>query len=141
MAQDGLFFKRLGTIHPSLGTPVFSIPAGTAWSSLLAGIGAFDQLLTYVVFVGWIFYALAAASIFVYRKNDPGAARPYRVPGYPYTICHCRCDVGGQYGRYISDPWDHWARGSLPWSSGISTVEKWQREQNVGFDINSRKRK
>jgi len=85
MARDGLFFKRLGTVHPFFGTPVFSILAGTVWESLLAGIGAFDQLLTYVVFVGWIFYALAAASIFVYRTKEPGAPRPYKVPGYPYT--------------------------------------------------------
>jgi len=42
-------------------------------------------LLTYVVFIGWIFYALAAASIFVYRKRMPEAVRPYRVPFYPLT--------------------------------------------------------
>jgi basic amino acid/polyamine antiporter, APA family len=41
--------------------------------------------LTYVIFIGWIFYALAAGSIFVYRKRAPAASRPYRVPGYPYT--------------------------------------------------------
>jgi basic amino acid/polyamine antiporter, APA family len=38
-----------------------------------------------VVFIGWIFYALAAASIFVYRRRMPEAVRPYRVPGYPVT--------------------------------------------------------
>ena len=41
--------------------------------------------MTYVVFVAWIFYALAAATLFVYRKREPNAARPYRVPGYPFT--------------------------------------------------------
>ncbi len=38
-----------------------------------------------MVFIGWIFYALAAASIFVYRRRMPDAVRPYRVPGYPLT--------------------------------------------------------
>jgi len=36
------------------------------------------------VFIGWIFYALAAASIFQYRRREPDATRPYRVPAYPW---------------------------------------------------------
>ncbi|HET7276093.1 MAG TPA: hypothetical protein VFI91_13070, partial [Longimicrobiaceae bacterium] len=47
--------------------------------------GTFEQLLTYVVFSGWIFYALGAASIFVYRRRQPDTPRPFRVPGYPVT--------------------------------------------------------
>ncbi len=52
---------------------------------MLACSGTFQQLFTYVIFSGWIFYALAAASIFVYRRRVPKAACPYRVPGYPWT--------------------------------------------------------
>jgi len=37
------------------------------------------------VFIGWMFYALAAASIFIYRRRCPDVFRPYRVPGYPFT--------------------------------------------------------
>jgi APA family basic amino acid/polyamine antiporter len=85
MARDGLFFQRLAEVHPRFKTPAFAIIAGAAWSMVLAVTGTFEQLLTYVVFIGWIFYALAAASIFVYRRRAPYAARPYRVPGYPLT--------------------------------------------------------
>ena len=52
---------------------------------LLAVTGTFQQLLTYTVFTGWIFYALGAASLFVYRRRQPSAPRPFRVPGYPLT--------------------------------------------------------
>jgi APA family basic amino acid/polyamine antiporter len=52
---------------------------------LLAATGTFEQLLTYVVFVGWIFYALGALTIFAYRRHQPEAQRPFRVPGYPWT--------------------------------------------------------
>jgi basic amino acid/polyamine antiporter, APA family len=83
MARDGIFFRRLGEIHPRFGTPAFSIIATSLWAMLLAATGTFEQLLTYVVFVGWIFYALGALSIFVYRRREPDAARPFRVPGYP----------------------------------------------------------
>ncbi len=85
MARDGIFFKRLALVHASLRTPVFAIIALNVVSVLLALTGTFEQLLTYVVFTGWIFYALGAASIFVYRRRRPDAARPFRVPGYPVT--------------------------------------------------------
>ena len=52
---------------------------------VLAASGTFEQLLTYVVFTGWIFYALGAAAIFSYRRRQPNAERPFRVPGYPLT--------------------------------------------------------
>ncbi len=85
MARDRLFFQRLAEVHPRFKTPAFAIIAGAVWSIVLAVTGTFEQLLTYVVFIGWIFYALAAASIFVYRRRMPEAVRPYRVPGYPLT--------------------------------------------------------
>jgi len=85
MARDGLFFASLSRVHPRFGTPVLAICAAAIWSAALAASGTYEQLLTYVVFIGWIFYALAAASIFIYRKRSPDVLRPYRVPGYPVT--------------------------------------------------------
>ncbi|MBA2684159.1 MAG: amino acid permease [Gemmatimonadaceae bacterium] len=85
MARDGVFFKRLAIVHPTLGTPAFAIIAIAVWSALLASTGTFEQLLTYVVFTGWIFYGLGALSVFVYRRREPNAIRPFRVPGYPVT--------------------------------------------------------
>ena len=85
MAADGLFFRRLADVHPRFGTPAIAIVVGAVWSAVLVMTGTFEQLLTYVVFTGWIFYALAAASIFVYRRRIPAADRAYSVPGYPFT--------------------------------------------------------
>ncbi len=85
MANDGLFFRSLSQVHPRFGTPALAVGAAGIWSAVLAASGTFEQLLTYVVFIGWIFYGLAAASIFIYRKRAPDAARPYRVPAYPWT--------------------------------------------------------
>jgi APA family basic amino acid/polyamine antiporter len=85
MAKDGLFFRRLAEVHPRFGTPAFAVAATAFWASVLAATGTFEQLLTYVVFVGWMFYALAAATIFVYRKRETRDSPKYRVPGYPWT--------------------------------------------------------
>jgi len=85
MANDGLFFRSLSQVHPRFGTPALAVGAAGIWSAVLAASGTFEQLLTYVVFIGWIFYGLAAASIFIYRERAPDAVRPYRVPAYPWT--------------------------------------------------------
>jgi APA family basic amino acid/polyamine antiporter len=85
MARDGLFFKRISEVHPRFGTPALAIVVSSAWAAVLAATGTFEQLLTYVVFTGWIFYALGAAAIFHYRRRHPDAPRPFRTPGYPWT--------------------------------------------------------
>lgn len=85
MSRDGLFFRRLAEVHPRFGTPAFAIAASAAWAAVLAATGTFVQLLTYVVFAGWIFYALGALAVFVFRRRHPERVRPFRVPGYPLT--------------------------------------------------------
>ena len=85
MARDGLFFKRLALVSPRFGTPAVAIAAIAVWSAMLALSGTFEQLLTYVVFTGWIFYGLGGLSVFVYRRTRPDTPRPFRVPGYPLT--------------------------------------------------------
>ncbi len=85
MAQDGLFFRKLAEVHPRYGTPALAILVSSVWAMGLAITGTFEQLLTYVVFIGWIFYALAAACVFVYRQRVSDADRPYKTPGYPLT--------------------------------------------------------
>ena len=85
MAAEGLFFRRLAEVHPRYGTPAIAIVASCAWSAVLAATGTFEQLLTYVVFVGWIFYALGAAAVIALRIKQPAAPRPFKVPGYPVT--------------------------------------------------------
>jgi APA family basic amino acid/polyamine antiporter len=85
MARDGLFFRRLTEVHPRYNTPALAIITSCAWAIVLALTGTFEQLLTYVVFIGWIFYALGAAAVIALRIKRPDAVRPFKVPGYPVT--------------------------------------------------------
>ncbi|HEU5466585.1 MAG TPA: amino acid permease [Gemmatimonadales bacterium] len=85
MAQDGLFFKKLAEVHPRFGTPAVAIVIGSVWAMVLTVWGTFESLLTYVVFVGWIFYALGALCVMVERRREEGGAGSFRVPGYPWT--------------------------------------------------------
>jgi APA family basic amino acid/polyamine antiporter len=85
MARDRLFFARLADVHPKFGTPAASIVGTAIWASVLVLSGSFEQLLTYVVFMSWLWFALAALAIFKYRRSEPDAPRPFRTPGYPVT--------------------------------------------------------
>lgn len=86
MAYDGLFFSKFAEVHKRFGTPAIAIIASGIWAAILALSGTFEQLTTYVVFIGWAFYGLAAASIFAYRRQYPDVStRSYSVPGYPVT--------------------------------------------------------
>lgn len=85
MAKDGLFFQKLAEVHPRFRTPAFAVISGSVWAAILAATGTFEQLFTYTVFTGWIFYGIAAASIFVYRRKRSDQPRPYSVPFYPWT--------------------------------------------------------
>ena len=85
MAKDKLFFSGFRNVHPKYKTPGRSLIVQGVWASFLTLTGTYDQLFTYVIFAGWIFYALGAAAIFIIRKKIPDANRAYRVPGYPYV--------------------------------------------------------
>ncbi len=86
MARDGLFFEGMGRVHATFRTPVPSLLLQAVWSCVLVlFIGGFSQLFTYVIFGGWIFYALAVASVVALRRKAPRMERPFRVPGYPFV--------------------------------------------------------
>ncbi len=83
MAKDKVFFQGMQHVHPRYRTPTTSLLVQCTWGSILTFTGTFDQLFTYVIFAGWIFYALGAAGIFILRKKFPNPNRAYRTPGYP----------------------------------------------------------
>lgn len=85
MAKDGLFFRSFARVHPSFRTPVVAMLAQGAWAIVFTLSGSFQELFTSYVFTSWIFYGLCVAGVIVLRRRNPHAARPYRVPLYPWT--------------------------------------------------------
>jgi APA family basic amino acid/polyamine antiporter len=49
---------------------------------LLIG-GSFRQFFSLAIFAEWLFYMIAGSTIFIFRRREPDAIRPYRVLGYP----------------------------------------------------------
>lgn len=94
VARDTPLVPAWRRIDPRTGTPAIAIVSLSAWACLLILVGdlspiedrpLFDVLTNYAVFGGSLFYFAAVAAVFVLRRTQPGAERPYRCWGYPLT--------------------------------------------------------
>ena len=84
VARDGYFFKRLAEVHPRFHTPAPALVVQAIMASVLLLIGgAFEDLFSLAIFAEWLFYLLAASTIFIFRSREPDRPRPYRTWGYP----------------------------------------------------------
>ncbi|MFY8128679.1 MAG: APC family permease [Chitinophagaceae bacterium] len=82
MANDGLFFKQIGTLNK------FGVPAKALWIQCVACClwclsGKYGDLLDMISFVVVLFYMLTIIGIFILRKKEPNLPRPYKAFGYP----------------------------------------------------------
>lgn len=82
MAKDGLFFRKAGELNEKQ-VPAFALTLQCVWSSVLCLSGRYSDLLEYSTFAALIFYIVTISGIFVLRKKEPDAERPYKAFGYP----------------------------------------------------------
>jgi APA family basic amino acid/polyamine antiporter len=97
MARDGLFFRATGQLNDR-SVPAVGLFLQGIWSCFLVlprtrsvdpitqveryG-NLYSDLLDYVIFAVLIFYILTIAGLFLLRRKQPNAERPYRAFGYP----------------------------------------------------------
>jgi len=85
-ARDGLFFRQLAHVSPRFRTPDASLLLQALLTSvLLLFVGKFQALFSLAIFADWLFYALTASTVFVFRRRDAaeGKGRPFSMWGYP----------------------------------------------------------
>ena len=82
MAEDKLFFKRMGSLNKN-GVPAVATAFASAWACILCLSGTYGNLLDYVVFAVLFFYIFTIFGIFILRKKMPDAQRDYKAFGYP----------------------------------------------------------
>lgn len=88
MAHDGLFFKQIAWLHPKTRAPIVAIALQGVIAMVIALSGKYDKILNYVTCIDFIFFALAAAALFVFRARAARAQTPatgIRVPGHPWS--------------------------------------------------------
>ena len=82
MAQDGLFFKSFGELHPRFGTPHLATLVQIGLASILILSGTFEQIISYFFFVVVFFIGLTVAGLFRIRKQE---FKGYQTFLYPLT--------------------------------------------------------
>lgn len=82
MSKDGLFFKQAGELNKN-SVPAKALWVQCIWASVLCLSGRYGDLLTYSTFASLLFYILTIYGIFILRKKEPDAERPYKAFGYP----------------------------------------------------------
>jgi APA family basic amino acid/polyamine antiporter len=120
MAEDGVLpgvFARLGSRSRA---PVAAIALLGALISATVLLGTYEQILSYVVVMDWLFFGLSASCLFVFRARDArrgGAVveKPgYRVPGHPWTT-----------GIFVA----------VAWLVVLNTIYKYPRNAGVALCI------
>ena len=85
MARDGRFFPRAGRLHARYGTPSFSLWFQCGVCLVLLASNSYDQLLSYVVFADWLFFALTVGGLFLLRRRAPAPPGVFLAPGHPFS--------------------------------------------------------
>jgi APA family basic amino acid/polyamine antiporter len=83
MSKDGLFFKKAGNLNKN-SVPGVALWIQCIWASVLCLSGKYGDLLVYSTFASLLFYILTIGGLFILRRKEPDADRPYKAFGYPY---------------------------------------------------------
>jgi APA family basic amino acid/polyamine antiporter len=84
LAQDGLAPASLASVNER-ATPAPALLAGAIATAAFLLSGTFERLITICAFLFVASYSLSFLSVFVLRRREPHAPRPYRAWGHPWT--------------------------------------------------------
>jgi APA family basic amino acid/polyamine antiporter len=126
MAEDGVFFRSVASVHPRTRAPVVAIALQGVLTIVIALAGTYEVILGYMVAIDFIFFALTAGCIFVFRRREPQA--PYSMPGHPATtlvfIAICAAVVLSTFARDLR----HALLGLGITLSGLPVFALWRRK-------------
>jgi len=88
MGKDFPAFRILSVWDEKASGPVNAFLVQGVISLALVGLGlftreGFETIVEFTAPVFWFFFLMTGISLFVLRKKEPGAERPFRVPLYP----------------------------------------------------------
>ena len=132
MAEDRLFFAPLARVSRRTRAPVWAVALQGALAILIAVAGSYQQILSYVVSVDFIFFGLTGLALFVFRGRGDERAASFRVPGHPVTsaffVAACFAVVAATIYREPSNS----AAGLLILLAGVPAFLFWRTRQRRG---------
>jgi APA family basic amino acid/polyamine antiporter len=122
MASDGLLPAWFARINPRTLVPTGTIILQGAVTIAVVLLGTYEQILSYVVVMDWLFFGLTATCIFVFRARDKhetavdaeAKTKGFRVPGHPWTT-----------GLFVA----------IAWFITLNTIYKYPRNAGVALCI------
>jgi APA family basic amino acid/polyamine antiporter len=86
------------------GTPVIALFLSAVVVIALVATGTFEVVLAVTAFLFVAQYALIFASVFILRKREPNAPRPFRAKGHPWTTgLVLMVSLGFLVGAFLAD--------------------------------------
>jgi APA family basic amino acid/polyamine antiporter len=107
MARDGLFFRSLAKVGEASHVPAAAIALQAAWAYVLVLSGRYDQILSYVIAMNFLFFGLSASCLFVFRRREAGVRHMHASVLHPWStalfIAACVAIVGFSFWAYPLD--------------------------------------
>jgi APA family basic amino acid/polyamine antiporter len=105
MARDGLFFRSVAAVSDAGHVPVIAILLQAGWTGVLALTGSYEQILSYVTAMNFLFFGVTASCLFALRRREGAVASlAYQVPWHPWTtglfILACAAVVAASFWSY-----------------------------------------
>jgi len=131
MAEDGLFFRSVAKVNSTTRVPVIAIILQGVAAAVIALSGTFGQILSYVVSVDFIFFALTGAALFVFRQRDGDRPVAFTAPLHPLTtglfVAACIVTV-------IATVWNNLTNSLIGYAillAGLPACLYWQRRNRT----------
>ncbi|MDP9064879.1 MAG: APC family permease [Pseudomonadota bacterium] len=84
MGRDGMFARKAAVVSAN-GTPRLALLTTSAMGVVLILSGTFEQIVALAAVLFLLNYISAYLALFVLRRREPAAPRPWRALGYPAT--------------------------------------------------------
>ena len=84
IGRDG-FFTQKAAIVSAGGTPRVALAFSSLGAAALVMSGSFEQIVAIAAVLFLLLYVSAYSALFVLRRREPAAPRPYRAFGFPFT--------------------------------------------------------
>jgi basic amino acid/polyamine antiporter, APA family len=112
MADDGLFFRAFGRVHPKFETPWLAIALCGGLGIAFVMVRTFEQLADTFVTAILPFYALGVAAVFTLRRRADFTPT-FRTPGYPVTPLVFVAATLFLLGNALMDPTSRWPTAAV----------------------------
>ncbi|TMJ20664.1 MAG: amino acid permease [Alphaproteobacteria bacterium] len=130
MAEDRLFFRTVAKVNAKTHAPVAAILLQGIVAVLIALSGTYGSILSYVVSVDFIWFALTGAALFVFRARDAKGTAWFEAPGHPFTtglfVVACAVIVGATVYNDLANS----AVGFIILLAGIPAFLYWKARRN-----------